>query len=188
MVNQQSSSESPLGCGLAGCAGGLLLGFLGGGLLLILGALVLASQTVPVVPASFSPDLRLALQEDFLNRFLASSTPEIKRLDTLPGNQVSVQFDTTVPGFGAELPVQVTLLLSLQAVDGALQASLLDVQVAGIELTSENRDLLSSNIPGFNQEMDQFLENVSTAMGAPVVLTGLTSSESELQLEASESP
>ncbi len=180
-------NDSSVGCGLLGCAGGLLLGFFGGGLLLVGLSLLLALQATPIgASAAAGPDLRLTVREEFLNRAIQAAGGQETRVDILPGNQVRLEANTSVAVLGLTLPVQVKTLFSLQATPQAIQANLIDMQVQGVELTPELQALLGANTASINQELDGMIAEMADVLGAPLILTGLSTGETELWLEASE--
>jgi hypothetical protein len=179
-----------IGCGLAGCAGGLVLGLLGGGLLLALLALGFAlDATVPPPPrAAPSPDLRLTLSEDFLGRALQESAGEPVNVDILPGNQIRARFQTELEMFGAPSPVQFEALFELQLIGPRLAVALLDAQLVGVDVPLEMTDLLDDDLPAINEDVNQVVQEVSSALGTDVILTGLGSDETTLWFEAREAP
>ena len=178
------------GCGLAGCAGGLVLGLLAGGLLLALLALGMSpSAPMPAPPqAAPSPDLRLTLSEDFLGRALQESTGEPVSVDILPGNQIRARFQTEMEMFGAPTPVQIEALFQLQLIGPRLAVALLNAELAGIDVPMELTGLLDEELPAINEDVNQAFQEVSSALGTNIVLTGLGSDETTLWFEAREAP
>jgi hypothetical protein len=161
----------------------------GCGLLLILLALVTSLQAAPALPPpTTDPDLRLAMQEDFFNRFVQSASAQNVTVDVLPGNRIRVTLDTTVSAFGTTTPIQVVPVFGVQAAGSALEIRLIDMQIVGIPLTPELRDSISSNLPDLNQNANRMLGELSQALGAPLVITGLGTGDRELWLEAREGP
>jgi len=192
MYEQQPSSDDSIGYGLWGCAGGLLAGFLGGGLLLILLSLALAiSATIPVTPeVDAVPDVRVTLAEAALNQFAQNAAAARVQLDILPGNQVSVVADTTVSAFGVAVPVQVTSLFGVQITSqSSLEVRLIDAQASGVDLPPElTADFFSSPLTTINRDLNRMLEQASTLLGVPLILTGLGTTDTELWLEARAKP
>jgi len=193
MDYQQPPTESSPGCGLLGCAGGVLIGLFGGGLFLILLSFMMALNT-PIAPAtsaaSSGPDLRLTIQEDALNRLVSASIEDVEhaRVDIVPGNQVSLALETTVSAFGRTIPLQITGIFGLELIDQALHVRLIDSQVAGAALPSELEDFFSSDLDIINQDLNEALSRISDVLGAPITLTGLGTTETELWIEAREGP
>lgn len=192
--NRFSENQSPppgrlAGYGAIGCAAGLVVGMFGCGLLLILLAFFSASRPVSAEPPQTTdPDLRLAVQEEFFSRFVQSSTAETIVVDVLPGNRVSVTMDTTVLAFGKSLPIQVVPVFGLQAAGQALEVRLIDLQVNGVPLTPELEAAVAQNLPDINQRANQMLQDLSSALGMPIVITGLGTGEREFWLEARGAP
>jgi hypothetical protein len=178
------------GCGLAGCTGGLVLGLGGGGLLLALLALgmALTATVAPPPQTAPSPDLRLTLSEDFLGRSLQESAGEPVSVDIMPGNQIRARFETEMEMFGAPTPVQFEALFELQLIGPRLAVALLDAELAGIDVPIELTGLLEEDLPAINEEVNAAVQEVSSALGPGVVLTGLGSDETSLWFEAREAP
>ena len=191
MKNQSATDTNSIGCGVLGCAGGLILGLIGGGLLLVVLSLVLATtSSIPPVNAAAdaAPDLRITVTESFLSRAIQDGTEDTVTVDVLPDNQFKVVFDTEVPVFGTPLPVQVTGLFGLQLMGQSVEVRLLDTQVLGVNLPPELTNFFDDNLPSINQEVNQALQEVSTALGAQLILTDLSTDENRLRFEAREAP
>jgi len=192
MYEQQPSSDDSIGYGLWGCTGGLLAGFLGGGLLLILLSLALAiTATIPVTPeVDAVPDVRVTLTEAALNQFAQNAAAARVQLDILPGNQVSLVADTTVSAFGVAMPVQVTSLFGVQITSqSSLEVRLIDAQTSGVDLPPElTADFFSNPLSTINQDLNRMWGNASTLLGVPLILTGLGTTDTELWLEAHAKP
>ena len=188
--NSQSDPNRSIGCGLAGCAGGLVLGLMGGGLLLVLLALgtSLNATVLPPTQVAPSPDLRLTLSEDFLGRALQENTGEPVSVDILPGNQIRARFQTELEMFGAPSPVQIEVLFELQLIGPRLAVALLDAQLVGIDVPLEMTGLLDDDLPAINADVNQAVQEVSSALGANIILTGLGSDETTLWFEARYAP
>lgn len=192
--NRFSENQAPLprrlaGFGAIGCAAGLVVGMFGCGLLLILLAFISASGPVSVEPAQTTdPDLRLTMQEEFFNRFVQSSTAETIQVDVMPGNRVSVAMDTTISAFGQNLSIEVVPVFGLQAAGHALEVRLIDLQANGVAMTPELEATVTQNLPDINQRANQMLQNLSSALGMPIVITGLGTGEREFWLEARSTP
>ena len=185
---QTSLTGQSIGYGLLGCGGGLLLGLLGGGVLLIVLSLILAVNATVTPPPFTSPDLALTLNENLLNRVAQSSMDEAARVDLLPGNQFRVIIDTQFSVLGTVVPIQVTGLFDLQLVENSLRVNLIDTQVAGLDLPPELADVFSADLPALNQEINQALQELLTGLGTPITITSLTTTDTELRLEARQSP
>jgi hypothetical protein len=192
-----SLTEPPLltgsatGCGLLGCAAGTLLGLIGGsGLLVALSLLLAANGSVTPTNAAdrVAPDLRLTVQEHFLNRVVQDSLEENARLDLLPNNQFQVILDTELSVLGAVVPLQVTGLFGLELVGQSLQVELIQTDVAGIDLPPELTDFFGASLPQLNQEVNEALQEISAGLGIPLIFSDLGTTDSQLWLEASEAP
>jgi hypothetical protein len=85
------------------------------------------------------------------------------------------------------MPIQVVPVFGVQAAGSALEIRLIDMQVTGVTLTPELRDSISNNLPDLNQNANRMLGELSQALGAPLVITGLGTGDRELWLEARES-
>jgi hypothetical protein len=160
MKNQPATDTNSIGCGVLSCAGGLILGLIGGGLLLVVLSLVLAttaSISPAIAAADSGPDLRVTVTESFLSRTLQDGTEDSVTVDVLPDNQFKVIFDTEVPVLGVNLPPELT-------------------------------NFFDDNLPLINQEVNQALQEVSTALGAQLILTDLRTDETTLRFEAREAP
>ena len=174
-----------------GCLGGLILGVLGAGLLLIVGALAMAlTADTPVAPPRpvAAPDLRLTVDESFLNRYTEPPPDGTILIDVLPGNQIRLVADITIQALGVSVPVQLTGLIQLQPSGQSLQAVLRDTQVSGLSLPVELTNLFSEDIVIINQNLDQILAEVSATLGVPVMVTNLSTTDTHLQIEIQEVP
>ncbi|MCL4300870.1 MAG: hypothetical protein KJ077_34355 [Anaerolineae bacterium] len=189
--------ESPpppdsIGYGLLGCAGGILAGFLGGALLLLLASLGMALNG-PVSPAASpgaGPDLRLTVQEEALNQFAQSTNESPVQLDLLSGNQVRMTADTSVSAFGMTVPVQIIGLFGVQITpQSALEVRLIQANVSGVDLP---QDTLAASfddpLAAINQNLNEMVKNGSTLLGFPLVLTGLGTTDTTLWIEAQAQP
>lgn len=187
-VNNQppAASQSSVGCALAGCLGGLLLGFFGSALILIVLAFFSALDTPIAPPLSTNPDLDITLTEEFLNRFAQQSAADNISIDVLPGNRVQVLANTVVQVFGMQVPVQITGLFEIQLIGQSLQVVLLETQVAGIDL--DLSDFFKGDIAIVNQDIQTILDEVSTNVGTPVTATGLSTTETQIHIEVTETP
>ncbi|MBN1217736.1 MAG: hypothetical protein JXM69_02315 [Anaerolineae bacterium] len=188
MDNQQTSLESSLGCGLLGCAGDMILGFLGGGVLLIVLSLAVAVLSPdPALPASagFS-DLQLTVREDFLNRFVQTSAAGNVRVDILPGGQFNLIFDSSVTLSGVSVPVQITGLFEIQLNGQTVELRLLDTAISGVTLPVELTGFFDDSLSEVNEELDIALNDISTTLGVPLILVNLGSDDATFWLEASE--
>ena len=106
---QYATINDPIGCGLLGCFGGTLLGLLGGILLVLVAAFTAAlAAPMPAVAPSAGPDLRIKLDEGFINRFAEQPTDGTIRIDILPNNQLAIIGTTTLESFGLQAPLQIT--------------------------------------------------------------------------------
>jgi hypothetical protein len=181
-----------VGYGLLGCAGGILVGLLGGGLLLLLASLVMALNggVSPVTGTGTVADLRLTVQEEALNQLAQSTTETSVQLDLLPGNQVSMKADTSVSTFGMTVPVQIIGLFGVQITpQSSIEVRLIQANVSGVDLPQDALGA-SFNDPlvAINQNLNEMVKNSSTLLGVPLVLTGLGTSDTTLWLEARTQP
>jgi hypothetical protein len=182
---------SAAGCGLLGCAAGAVLGLIGGsGLLVVLSLLLAANVSVTPTNAAdrVAPDLRLTVQEHFLNRVVQDSLEENARLDLLPNNQFRVILDSELSVLGAVVPLQVTGLFGLELVGQSLQVELIQTDVAGIDLPPELADFFGTGLPQLNQEVNEALQEISAGLGIPLIFSDLGTTDSQIWLEASEAP
>ncbi|MBE7554219.1 MAG: hypothetical protein HS126_24415 [Anaerolineales bacterium] len=184
--------QDSVGYGLFGCAGGILAGLLGGGILLLVASLVMALNGVisPVTGSGAAPDLRLTVREEALNQFAQSTTETPVQLDLMPGNQVSMKADTSVSAFGMTVPVQITGLFGVQITpQSSLEVRLIQANVSGVDLPQDSL-AASFNDPlaAINQNLNEMVKNSSTLLGVPLVLTGLGTTDTALWLEARTQP
>jgi hypothetical protein len=192
--NRFSENQSPppgqlAGYGAIGCAVGMVVGMFGCGLLLIVLAFISASRPVSAeAPGTAHPDLRLTVQEEFFSRFVQSATADVIQVDVMPGNRISVTMETMVSAFGQSLPIEVVPVFGLQAAGQALEVRLIDLQVKGVTLTPELEEVIAQNLPDINQRANQMLQNLSAALGMPIVITGLGTSDEEFWLEGRGAP
>jgi hypothetical protein len=188
---QYSPREDPIGCTLAGCLGGGLLGLFGGGLLLVILAICLAVlRPDPVLEATppDQPDLQVTINENFLNRFIEQPAQGMVRVNILPNNQVDLIADTVIQGFGVNVPVHITGRFEIQLADQALAVRLVDTQVEGLDLPPELIDIFSRDVPLINQNLQTMVDEFSQRLGMSVTFTGLNTDESQIQIEIRETP
>jgi hypothetical protein len=189
MHPQRSSTGTSIGCGFAGCTGGLILGLLGGFLLVVLVSLGQAI-TSPIIPPTSNdnpdPDLRLMLHEGFFNRVIQNSLGDAARVDILPDNQLSISTEVQVAILGISRSVPVTGLFELQLIGQSVEIRLIDTEVFGFDLPLELTDFFGDDLLRFNQDLNMALQEVSTILAAPIILTGIDSDESSLWFEARE--
>jgi hypothetical protein len=190
MDSQPLPKNDSIGNGLFGCASGILLGFLGGGVLLILVSLVwavTAADPTPLTPAS-SPDLRVTIGEAFLNRMAQQRANSAVTIDLLPANQISLSANTTITALGVSVPVNLRGLFGIQVSNQAVEVRLIETQVTGLEVQLDLGNFFSGDIAQINQELTQALNNLSTLAGVPIRPTGLGTTDQEIWLEAGEAP
>jgi hypothetical protein len=188
MNHRQTSLVSSIGCGLLGCAGDVLLGFLGGGVLLMVLSLAMAVLSPdPALPVSagFS-DVRVTVREDFLNRFIQTSATRNVRVDILPGGQFNLVLDSSVALSGVSVPVQITGLFEIQLNGQTVEFRLLDTAISGVTLPVELTGFFNDSLSEVNEELNNALNNVSTTLGVPLILIDLGSDDITFWLEASE--
>jgi hypothetical protein len=189
MDNQQTSLESSVGCGLAGCAGGVFLGVLGGSLLIIFFALGLAgASSVPASLPAATADLRVAVSENFLNQFIQPSSEDSVRVDVLPSRQFLLTVDTSISLLGVTIPFRLEGLFDVQLTNQSLVLRILETKISDATLPPQALNFFSLALPGINQEINTALDNLSTTLGIPLVLVDAGSDEDTFWLEARESP
>jgi hypothetical protein len=189
---ESAPPHDSVGYGLLGCAGGILAGLLGGGILLLVTSLALAlnAAVLPVPASGATPDLRLTVREEAFNQFAQSTAGTPVQLDLLPGNQVSLKADTTVSAFGMTVPVQITGLFGVQiSPQSSVEVRLIQANVSGVDLPQDTL-AASFNDPlaAINQDLNEMVKNSSTLLGVPLVLTGLGTTDTTLWLEARTRP
>ena len=178
--------------GFWGCAGGILVGLVGGGLLLVVVSLVMALNTA--IPAATQadaiPDLRLTISEDIINHVARNSAGSPVQLDLLPANQVDMKADTTISTFGVTVPVQISALFGVQlSPQSSIEVRLIEANVAGFDVPQDAlADLFNSPLSTVNQDLNTMIVNASTGLGVPLTLTGLGTTGTELWLEARTAP
>lgn len=186
-MNPTQKDSDPVGCGLLGCLGGVLLGLFGGGILLVAAALLAAVNTTVNLPASPAnvPDLSATLEENFVNRYVEQPPEGQVVIDLQPGNQVQIAADTSVEVFGLVVPVQVVGLLQLELVGPqSIHVSLKDTQVFGVDL--DVSDMFTEDVQAINQQLDGMVDEFSATLGVPVELTKLETTDSQIRIEAKE--
>jgi hypothetical protein len=190
MDTPEPKKNDSIGYGLFGCAGGLLLGFLGGGIIFILISLTWATIAADPTPPQNNTvaDMRVTVGEGFLNRLAQQNATNPVRLDLLPGNQISLGADTRVTLADVTLPVQIQALFGIQVSNQMLELRLIDGQVTGVEWPVDIANLFSADLAKANQDLSQSLQNLSTMMNVPITLTGLGTTETEIWLEVRENP
>lgn len=191
MHHQYSFNEDPIGCGLLGCLGGIILGVFGGTILLVIVAFTAAvvSPLPSLAPSSQTkPDLQVTVDETFLNRFTAQPAEGTIRIDVLPGNQVQLIANTTVPTSGVEVPVQIIGLFEIQFTRQKLQVVLIDSQVLGIPLSPQLADFFSQDLIIINQDLSTIVDEVSGVLSTAIIVSKVSTTESQIQLELMEVP
>jgi len=183
VYGQPTSNGDPVGCGLLGCLGGVILGLFGGaGLLVFITLNTATNASVPDVPPTFpnSPDLLITLDENFLNRFAEQPAAGSATVDILPGNQVLVMANTTVEAFGLLVPVQITGRFELQLSGQTLQVNLLDTQVLGIDFQLSN--VFEGDVALINQNLQVMVDEISATLGVPITFTHLQTTDTQIQV------
>ena len=194
MTDQPASistiSGGEAGWGIFGCLSGLILGVVGGVVLLVTVSLFVALFGASPLPSSPTPpgkpDLRVTLEENFINRFAAQPTAETVNLDVLPGNQVRLTVDTTVEALGLQVPVQISGLFQVQYIGQTLQVALLDTQVVGVSIPLDLSDYFAQNTAAINQELNLMVSELSKTFNAPVVITNLNTTDTQILLDIRE--
>lgn len=190
MMNRpQLRTSDSIGCSSLGCAGGLLLGLFGGGLLLVLLSLGWAAVSPLPAPApAAGSDLRLTLSEPFLNRVVRDSMGETAQVDVLPDNQLSVSLEADASELGLPISIPVMALFEMQLLGQSLNLSLVDVQVSGFSAPPQLLSFFNDRVPLVNRNLNMALEELSNTLGTPLVLTGLGTDETSFWIEAREAP
>ena len=174
-----------------GCLGGILAGLLGGAVLLIVLSIVNA-VTTDLPPTSPTPpdqaDLQITVDEAFLNRYIEQPVDGAASIDILPGNQARVVADTGVEVFGAIVPIQVIGTFALQPKGQTIEIVLIDTQISGFDLPLDLSGIFSEDIALVNQELNAAIDEMAATVGAPVAITGLTTSDNAIKLEFREFP
>jgi hypothetical protein len=191
LTSQSPPPDDSVGHGMLGCISGILAGLVGGGLLLAGLSLALALlASLPQTPqSSASPALRVTLGEASLNKFAQETAGGPVQLDILPGNQISFKTDTTVSVLGTVVPVQLTGLFGVQiTAQSTIEVRLIKASVSGFDLPQETiAQSFNGPVSALNQNLNQMVQTASTILGAPLILTGLGTTDTELWLEASNS-
>ena len=193
MTHQPSSistiSGDEAGWGIFGCLSGLILGVIGGVMLLVAASLLVAlfgASPSPDPTPPGKPDLRVTLEENFINRFAAQPTAETVKLDVLPGNQVKLTVDTTVEALGLQVPVQIAGLFQVQYIGQTLQVTLLDTQVVGVSVPLDLTGYFAQNTAAINQELNLMVSEISKTFNAPVIITNLSTTDNQILLDIRE--
>ncbi len=184
-----SAIDDPVGCGLLGCLGGVIFSLFGGTLLLLLATLVAAlmapTPAIVQTPAS-QPDLRVTLDEGFLNRFVEQPTDGTLSIDILPSNQVAIIGNAVIPAFDVQAPIQITGIFELQFTGQTLQVSLVETEVSGFALPPELNNFFVDDIPIINQDLSTMMDSISQIFGVPMILTNVSTNHVQIQLELKE--
>ncbi|HEX9923402.1 MAG TPA: hypothetical protein VGD99_12150 [Anaerolineae bacterium] len=191
MNHQQLSASDSIGYGSLGCAGGLLLGLFGGGLLLLLlslGWAVVSPVSVSAPAAGTGSDLRLTLSETFLNRVVRDSMGEAAQVDVLPDNELSVSLEADASELGLPISIPVMALFEFQLLGQSLNLSLVDVRVSGFTAPPQLLNLFNDRALMVNRDLNMALEELSNTLGTPLVLTGLGTDQTSFWIEAREAP
>ena len=191
-ANVVSETQSQAtGCGWLGCLGGILAGLLGGAALLIVLSLINA-VTSSIPPTHPTPpdqaDLQIMVDEAFLNRFIEQPADGAASIDILPGNQVRLVTDTGVEVFGAIVSIQVIGTFALQPKGQTIEIILLDTQISGIDLPLDLSGIFNEDITLVNQQLSAAIDEMAATLGTPVVITGLTTNDTTINLEFREFP
>jgi hypothetical protein len=191
LTSQPPPPDDSVGHGVLGCISGILAGLVGGGLLLAGLSLALA-LLAPIPQASqsgASPALRVTLGEASLNKIARQTAGGPVQLDILPGNQISFKTDTTVSVLGTAVPVQLTGLFGVQITpQSIIEVRLIKADVSGFDLPQETiAASFNGPVSALNQNLNQVVQTASTILGAPLILSGLGTTDTELWLEASNS-
>jgi hypothetical protein len=187
-----SPSNNPgqsAGCGIAGCLGGLLFGIIGSSLLLVLLAFLTAIfstvQSIPS-PSPATPDFKVTLTEDFLNRFIEQPADGTVEVNVLPANQVQLIANLPVEVLGAQLPVQLRGLFQIELIPPTVKVTLVDTQVSGANLNISG--VFEGDVTTINENLQNALNDISALTGLSVTISGLQTNDSDIQIELTEEP
>ena len=189
MQHQYSTSEDPIGCGLLGCLGGVIIGFLGGILVLILAAVIVAVLASPpfIGPdRKIAPDVGLIIEEGFLNRYAEQPTGSSIRIDILPGNQALLILDTELVGSDVRTPVRISGQFEIRQAPAGLEVQLIETKVSGVSSPPDLSDFFGQDIPIINQDLAAMVGEISKALGTPIIISGLSTTETNVSLEIEE--
>lgn len=180
--------EDAVGCGLLGCLGGLIGGVAGGALLLLLAAFLMAvaAPDPPPPGPGPQPDLRVTFTEEFLNRYVEQPADSTIAINVLPNNQVELTADTTVDALGVPFPVQLIGLIQVTTNGQTPQVALLNTRVVGIEFDLPG--LFSQDLQTINQNLQQMVEDIAATLGFPVNVTGISTSDTAVQVDVRAAP
>lgn len=179
--------DDPIGCGLLGCLGGLAFGLFGSMAVLVAATFLVAlSASVPMPQFTTGPDLRVTVDENFINRFAEQPTDGTIQLDIMPNNQVAIVGNTTLDVLGTPTPVQVTGIFELHLAGQTLQVNLIDTQVAGFSLPPELNNFFVDDVPLINQNLNSMASDISGVLGVPVIFTNISTNNVEIQLDIRE--
>lgn len=185
------SGQNSIGCGLLGCLGGIAFGLLGGGILLVVISIILAITTSLPAPEPTPPDqadIQVTVDEEFLNRFLEQPPEGRVTLDIRPGNQIQVRANMPVDLFGSPIPIEMTSLFVLQPQGQTVDVTLLDTQISGLDLQLDLSDLFNEDITTVNQDLSGAIDEIAATLGVPVIITGLTTTDSTIEISLREFP
>lgn len=185
-MTDQPSPTGGAGCGLLGCLGGIFLGLATGALLVMVTALLAATGQVPtaIPPEPAPPAIKISLTEEFLNRFMEQPQTGSIQIDVQPGNRVQVNANTVADVLGMPVPVQVAGLFEIQVNQAALQVNLLDTQVFGLDIPLTG--IFDTDITQVNQNLATMLQDISQTLNAPVQVTGLSTTDTLIEMDMQE--
>lgn len=184
---QYAAIDDPIGCGLLGCLGGAVFGLIGGIIVLVMAAFIAAlAASIPTPEFTTGPDLRVTVDERFINRFAEQPTDGTIQIDIMPNNQIAIVGNTTVNVFSSPTPVQVTGIFELQLAGQTLQVNLVDTQVAGFSLPPELNNFFVDDVPLINQNLNTMAGDIANVLGVPVIFTNITTDNVQIQLDIRE--
>ncbi len=178
-------NPNAVGCGLFGCLAGLVFGLFAGGILLLFAAVVTALATpMPPLPATppHTPDLQVTITENFLNIFARQPADGVVSIDILPSDQVALMGQTSWDTLGVQTPLQVTGLFQIHVTPQAVQVVLINTEVSDPDFPPELNNFFAEDTPLINQDLQMMIERVSQTLGVPVIITGLTTNNSQIQI------
>lgn len=180
----KSSPVANAGCGLIGCLGGLVLGVAAGLLIFVFAAL--GSTVDSGELASTDPNataVRITLSEAFLTEVVRDATEDdTAQFDLLPDNQFTITGEQTLP-LGT---VEATGLFRLQLVGQVMEVRLVELEAAGVEAPPGSENIFDNVIADLNRDLNQVSTDLSSDMELGIRVTSLTTSETELIIEAVE--
>jgi hypothetical protein len=165
------------------------VGLVGGGIGLVLISLI-SALTAPIPTISPTPpdipNLRVSLDENFINRFIDQPEGGSVQVDVLPGNQFQVIVDTTVELAGSTLPIQITGLFQVQIIGDRLEVLIVNTQVAGAASPLELSDFFNEDMAIINQNLGMIVNDMRQALDVSAISLQVRTNDTQIQLEIKE--